>query len=63
MKIKHSTLAITALSIAGQEFEAGKGGVFDLPDEVAAIAIAEFGFELARAAKKDADKAGENAGE
>lgn len=50
LKLRHDTAS--SFSIDGTEYLADKAGVFELPEDAAAVAIHEWGFSVAGAKAK-----------
>lgn len=50
-KVKIVRAGATSFSFGGVEYQPNKAGVFEVPEEAAAVAIAEFGFTLAKPEK------------
>jgi hypothetical protein len=52
-KLKHDS--ITSISINGEQYDAGRGGVFEIPDELLEVAIG-MGFAPVTGKAKDEEK-------
>jgi hypothetical protein len=52
-KLKHDS--ITSISIDGEQYDAGRGGVFEIPDELVEVAIG-MGFAPVTGKAKDEEK-------